>query len=61
MMEIQSIFNSISIIFSIFIIAYLDVHMVAQYKRYYDDYNILPRASDYSVVVSGLPKDITLS
>lgn len=61
MLEIQSIFNSISIILSAVLIAYLDVHMVLQYKRYYINNNILPRASDYSVVVTGLPKDITLS
>lgn len=61
MLEVQAIFNSISIIVSILIIGYLDVHMVGVYKKYYDDYNILPRASDYSVVVRGLPKDITLS
>lgn len=61
MMEVQAILNFISIMVSIIIIALLDINMRNKYKKYYEDYYILPKASDYSVIIKGLPKDITIS
>lgn len=46
---------------SIILIGFIDVGMAWQYNTYYNDYSILPRASDYSVMIRGLPKDITIS
>jgi hypothetical protein len=61
MLEVQAIFNFSAILISIILIGFLDLNMTRHYNKYYNDYNILPRASDYSVVVKGLPKDITIS
>jgi hypothetical protein len=46
---------------SIILIGFFDIWIVQQYKKYYNDYNILPKASDYSVMIKGLSKDITIS
>lgn len=61
MLEVQAIFNLASIFISIAVIGFIDLDMTRHYNKYYNDYNILPRASDYSVIVKGLPKDITIS
>lgn len=46
---------------SIVLVGFIDAGMTWQYNKFYNDYNILPRASDYSVMIKGLPKDITIS
>lgn len=61
MLEVQAILNFIAIMVSIGVIALLDINMRNQYTKYYEDYYILPKASDYSVIMKGLPKDITIS
>lgn len=61
MLEVQSGLNFAAIFISIIIVAILDIRMTRQYRQYYDEYDILPKASAYSVLVKGLPKDITVS
>lgn len=61
MMEVQAILNFVAIVVSVILIGILDIQIKRKYKQYYNDYNILPKASDYSVIVKGLPKDITIS
>ena len=61
MLEVQSGLNFAAIFVSIIIVAILDIRMTRQYRQYYDEYDILPKASAYSVLVKGLPKDITVS
>ena len=61
MLEVQCGLNLGAIVVSIFVVAIMDIKMTRQYREYYDEYHILPKASDYSVLVKGLPKDITVS
>lgn len=61
MLEVQAIFNFIAIVVSIILIGLMDIQMVRKYSEHYNDYDILPKASDYSVIIKGLPKDITIS
>lgn len=61
MLEVHSIINFVAILVSVVLIAVMDVSMTRQYEEYYNQYYILPKASDYSVIIKGLPKDITIS
>lgn len=61
MLEVQGVLNFVAICVSIVLVALMDIQMTRQYQHYYDEYYILPKVSDYSVVVKGLPKDITIS
>lgn len=61
MMEVQAILNFVAIVVSVILIGIMDIQIKRKYKQYYNDYNILPKASDYSVIIKGLPKDITIS
>lgn len=61
MLQVQAGLNFAAIFVSIFFIAVLDIKMNQQYRMYYTQYHMLPKASDYSVMIKGLPKDITVS
>ena len=56
MLEIEAAFNFAGIIISIFIIAYLSILMENKYVELSQGL----RASDFSVMLKGLPKDITI-
>ena len=61
LLEVQAGLNCIAIIVTIFVIGVLEIKMHEKYEQYKIDYRILPKASDYSVMLKGLPKDITIS
>jgi hypothetical protein len=58
---VQALINFMTVLVSISLIGYFELSLTRRYDRYYNDYQILPRASDYSVMVEGLPRDITIS
>lgn len=60
MLEVQSILNFIIILVSIIFIAIMDLDMKRKYAEYADEY-ILPNAADYSIMIKGLPPNVTLS
>lgn len=61
MLEVQAIINFVVIFVNVVAIGVFQLFMMRKYEKYYNQYHILPKASDYSLIIKGLPKDITIS